>query len=268
MGDIYIKALNIYPLKSCAPVPVDEVTITEHGLLYDRGCGVIAADTRTILNQKGFPALGRIRAEILPVQGTLRIYVPASPNPVQVDVPLDAPGSNEETITGIKQWNSDDLNGTILSPELDLAVSELLGKLVHVVRFVGRPRKVDSTVPITPHPGDDPKKHVGPMGRQAIQPPVQGKEFSTLLYQDMFALHLISTASLSNVQVALLKSIYPDEKLDPALVERGESTKYPACAYSINKHKVDLNLWTRTSPQIWYGCRSRRSYPGPGVGMT
>lgn len=248
---IRISGLVVYPIKSCAPVLVEEVTVTDHGLRYDREWGVCDAETKTVLTMKDLPALSHVQPQLLISQGKVRITVPESledevSGRYEEDFPLEADEHEAASLQGIRLWNSDDSAGAILSPALDAAASKFLGRAVHIVRFIGKSRQVDAEVPVTAHPGQSPRARLSDQTKAAIRPVEGNMAYSQLHFQDWFCLHLVSRASLRNVQVALLKALYPEEKIEPQFEREAQSAQYPPLAYPIPTEKVDKAFWTRT----------------------
>lgn len=250
--DIKIVGLYVYPIKSCGRVEVDELELCEHGVKYDRVWGLVLVKKGEVLTQRTFPIMGVIKPQILEKEGVLRVTVPppeGSPESETVidDVPLAEDTSKGEVLKDLYLWNSDRLTATTPSAKLDAAVSRLLGDEVRFIRFAGETRKADISVPVSPHPGKDAKNHLSAKAKSFLEPVPPEKQWTPLVYQDWFALHFTSIPSLNNIQVALLKSIYPDHKVDPKLEQRAYSEKFPAVAYPAQLERIDRNLWTRTS---------------------
>lgn len=250
---ITILGLYIYPIKSCGRIEVDELEFTETGVKYDRQWGLVLPKNGEILTQRTFPIMGAIKSQILEKEGVLRVTVPApdgvpESETVIDDVPLDEDYSKGEVLKDLYLWNSDHLTAIAPSAKLDAAISRLLGADVRLVRSAGNPRVVDATVPVSPHPGHSPQSHLSAKTKAFIDPNPPGEKFFPILYQDWFALHIASVASLRNLQVALLKSIYPDYKIDPKLEQVAYSDKFPAVAYPAQVDRIDRNIWTRTYP--------------------
>lgn len=140
---MHLSALYLYPMKSCAPLAVDEARLEPRGLAHDRRWMVVDLAGR-FLTGRELSRLTLVRA--LPAaDGSLSLEAPGMPT-LQVPSPA-ADGSLAVTV-----WKSEVLARTC-DPAVDAWLSTFLGqpvRLVHMDAGVHRPIASDSA-----RPGDE-----------------------------------------------------------------------------------------------------------------
>lgn len=59
-----VAALYIYPIKSCAAVPVDSVQCTEFGFAHDREYAIVDLDTNEVMTQRKLPKMATLQSRL------------------------------------------------------------------------------------------------------------------------------------------------------------------------------------------------------------
>ena len=139
---MHLSALNIYPMKSCAPLPVESARIEPRGLQHDRRWMVVDADGR-FLTGRELPRLTLVRA--VPDGDGLSLEAPGMP---ALHVPVPATDATVPVVV----WKSD-----VLARPCAAAADEWLSgfldrpvRLVHMDARVHRP-----VVAMQAQPGDE-----------------------------------------------------------------------------------------------------------------
>lgn len=106
MSEIQVVGLNYYPIKSCAAVTAEEVTLSELGIEYDREWMLVSDDGQhRFLSQRSHPTLALVQAEIkggvlvanAPGMGTLTVPLEEDPDAAVVPITLwKKPGSGTD----------------------------------------------------------------------------------------------------------------------------------------------------------------------------
>ena len=128
---MHLSGLYLYPMKSCAPLPVDAARIEPRGLEHDRRWMVVDADGRFITGRE-MPRLTLVRA--VPDGDGLFLQAPAMPD-LRVPAPTDAGH------TPVVVWKSDVL-ARPCAAAADAWLGDFLGqpvRLVHMDAGVHRP---------------------------------------------------------------------------------------------------------------------------------
>ncbi len=86
-----VTALYYYPIKSCAGIGLDEVTITETGILHDRELMVVETSSNEFLTQRELPHLALIQSYIQ--ANRLRLEAPGMP---ELEIALVMKGPAEQ----------------------------------------------------------------------------------------------------------------------------------------------------------------------------
>ncbi len=120
-----LSQIVVYPVKSCAGIPVNEWDLDDRGLRYDRSFMVVDA-AGTFLTQREYPALALIQPQFHGEELLIR-----SPTGEHVNLPLDPDGGSQRSVT---VWEHS-------GPALDVGdeaaalISGLVGADVRVVTF-------------------------------------------------------------------------------------------------------------------------------------
>ncbi|QRN93703.1 MOSC domain-containing protein [Archangium violaceum] len=179
-----LTSLTIYPLKSCAGLPLTRATVEPLGIQHDRRWMAVRSDGSCMTGRE-LPALVRLRA--VPGPTGLQLSAPGMPELLVPLPPADAPRLD------VTVWK-DTCSAARVAAEADRWLSEYLGQpavLVHVDARMNRP--VDPTY-ATP---DD---RVG--------------------FADAYPLLLISQASLDDLNQRLASPV-PMARFRPNLVVAG-----------------------------------------------
>lgn len=124
MPEITLQQLNIYPVKSCAPITAESWPLQETGLQYDRQW-VITRPNGTFLSQRSNPELVRLSTAI----DSNRLII-AAPNIGWVAVSLDRQTDEEREIEIFKKAGT----GTDEGDEAANFLSDFMGKPVRLFR--------------------------------------------------------------------------------------------------------------------------------------
>jgi len=123
-----ISQLNIYPIKSCAGIGLDQARVFAHGLEYDRHWMLVDADGRFV-TQRTMPRMALIRPELLGDE-----LVVHAPGRTPFHTPLDASALRDADRIEVTVWRS---TLAALDAGADAAqwFSGFLGAPVRLVRF-------------------------------------------------------------------------------------------------------------------------------------
>ncbi|HEX8821278.1 MAG TPA: MOSC domain-containing protein [Archangium sp.] len=179
-----LTSLTLYPLKSCAGLPLTRATVEPLGLQHDRRWMAVRPDG-SFLTGREFPALVRVRA----VPGAKGLHLSA-PDMPDLEVPLPPADAPRLDVT---VWD-DTCSAARVRAEADRWLSDYLGQpalLVHVDARMQRP--VDPKYAT-------PEDQVG--------------------FADAFPLLLLSEASLADLNQRLPRSV-PMARFRPNLVVDG-----------------------------------------------
>lgn len=124
MSEIYIEELNIYPVKSCAPISGDSFGITEKGFAYDREW-VITRPNGTFISQRTNPELALIQTNIQDDRLVLK-----APIVGELAIPLARKSSEETQIEIFKKAGTGTDEGNVVANYL----SDYIGKPVRLFR--------------------------------------------------------------------------------------------------------------------------------------
>ncbi|RJG03574.1 MOSC domain-containing protein [Noviherbaspirillum sedimenti] len=137
-----LTALTLYPVKSCAGIPLRAAIVTRAGLMsdhiYDREWMVVDAEGN-FLTQRDHPRMAlivpKIRLETLELR---------APGMLRLEIPLGLPPPDEERLITVKVWDDsvqaydcDDITATWFS--------KFLGIHCRLVRFHPEARRIAST---------------------------------------------------------------------------------------------------------------------------
>lgn len=117
-----LSALHVYPVKSCAPLMLDEVIVEPRGLAGDRRWMIVDANAR-FLTGRQHPRLPLIRA--LPDGGALMLQAPGMP-----DLRLRPPGATARVEATV--WK-DTVPALPARAQADAWISAFLGLAAHFV---------------------------------------------------------------------------------------------------------------------------------------
>jgi uncharacterized protein YcbX len=179
-----VRALNIYPIKSCAGVPLAEARVTPTGLAFDRHW-LVVDESGAFLTQRVLPRLALVRPALS--DHTLRV---AAPGMGPLSLPVNGPGERRavtiwrDTCTGIDQ-------GEIPAEWL----SDFLDRRVRLMRFdFDQPRLSD--------------------------PRWAGDSGATTAFSDGYAVLVASEASLADLNARLARPL-PMDRFRPNVVIDG-----------------------------------------------
>jgi len=182
-----LASIHIYPLKSCAPVALDEAVVQTRGLAGDRRWMIVDADDRFVTGRQQ-PRLTLIRAK---TDGdALHLAAPGMP-----DLRVDAPPAGRRVASEV--WGAP-VNPLLAADDAHAWISTYLGaacRLVHMDEACVRPMQA---------------KYDGKYGRP-------GDEVS---FADGFPLLLISQAALDALNNRLAAPV-PMQRFRPNLVVAG-----------------------------------------------
>jgi uncharacterized protein YcbX len=135
-----VSALWVYPVKSCAGIPLERAEVTDTGLAHDRELMVVDADG-SFLSQRSEPRLALVRPT-LSSDGVLRLEAPGV-EPLQLE--LEAEGDRRE----VEVWG-DRVSAVSLGAVAERWFSSWLGRPCTLVRMppdTVRPVDVDHAGP-------------------------------------------------------------------------------------------------------------------------
>jgi uncharacterized protein YcbX len=179
-----VRALTVYPVKSCGGIALDEARMTPTGLAYDRHW-LVVDEFGEFLTQRVLPRLALVRPDLGPQ--TLRL---AAPGMGPLSLPLDAVGPRRE----VTVWN--DACTGIDQGEIAAAwLSDFLDRPVRLVRFdFDHPRLSD--------------------------PRWAGDSGATTAFADGYAVLVASVASLADLNARLAAPL-PMNRFRPNIVIDG-----------------------------------------------
>lgn len=119
-----ISRLYLYPVKSCAGVPVQEALLTETGLEFDRAWMVVDGQGQ-FLTQRALPRMALIRPQLKACEMVLR-----APGMLALHIALDA----VEAPARVRVWN-DDVAAFDMGAVAAQWFSDFLGIPARLVRF-------------------------------------------------------------------------------------------------------------------------------------
>jgi uncharacterized protein len=128
---ISIKALSIYPIKSCSPVELHEARCLKYGFANDRGWAITDASGK-LLTQRDDPRLALIKPTVT-AEANLVLN---TDNRQQLTV---LPAPTETRRRKISIWG-DEREATEESSEASTWISQFLGYQCHLFRRLGLPR--------------------------------------------------------------------------------------------------------------------------------
>ena len=137
---LQLSAIAIHPVKSCAPLALDEALVEPRGLAHDRRWMVVDPDGR-FLTGRQLPALVRIAAR--PAGDGLVLSAPGLP-----DLAVDAPPPGAPRMK-VVVWR-DTVDAACAAPAADAWLSRALGRavgLVHMDDAARRPVSPDHAAP-------------------------------------------------------------------------------------------------------------------------
>lgn len=123
-----ISQLNIYPIKSCAGIALDEARVFAHGLEYDRHWMLVDANGRFV-TQRTLPRMALIRPEL--AGGELVVHAPGQ---APFRTPLEASALSETERVEITVWRST-LTALDVGAHAARWFSSFLGAPLRLVRF-------------------------------------------------------------------------------------------------------------------------------------
>ena len=131
--DVRIVALNVYPVKSCAGVPLEESLLVETGLEFDRAWMVVDPQG-LFVTQRDLPRMALVRPQLKQLEMVLR-----APGMLALHIALDT----VEAPTRVRVWDDD-----VAAYDMgDLAAqwfSDFLGRPLRLVRFDPEQRRLSS----------------------------------------------------------------------------------------------------------------------------
>ncbi len=119
-----LAGLNIYPLKSGAPIALEQATLVDTGIVHDRRFMLVDANG-DFVTLRGYPRLVTVGAEI--VSDNVVFTVGGE----RLEVPLESAG---EDIFPVQIWG-DYVDAVQVSAAADSLFSKYLGKRVRLMRF-------------------------------------------------------------------------------------------------------------------------------------
>lgn len=117
MSSIIVSSLNIYPIKSCAGIPVSIAVIDRRGFRNDRRW-MIVDSTGKFLTQRVLPRLSLVKTSIEPYSLTV-----TGPSMAPLDLPVELSGS---PTTEVEVWG-DRVQALQAGPEARAWFSQFLG---------------------------------------------------------------------------------------------------------------------------------------------
>lgn len=136
-----ITELTLYPIKSCAGIPLREATLTEAGLMseqiYNREWMVVDLDGN-FLTQREYPRMAQIVPRLRLDQLQLR-----APGMLQLNIPLDLPHPDTARTLQVRVWN-DTLQAYDCDELTATWFSKALGVPCRLVRFHPEARRIAS----------------------------------------------------------------------------------------------------------------------------
>jgi len=128
-----IASLVVYPVKSCAGVPVDEAVLTESGLDLDRAWMVVDA-TGGFVSQRELPRMALVRPQLKTYEIILR-----APGMLALHLAIDA----VEQPVRVRVWD-DEVAAYDMGPVAAQWFTDFLGQPLRLVRFDPEHRRLSS----------------------------------------------------------------------------------------------------------------------------
>ncbi len=126
---VIIRALYVYPVKSCAGIALDSASISAAGVKWDRQFILVDAAGRMI-TQRTVPRMVLVKPMLQP---ELEQMVLNAPGVSPLTVSLAAPDSQEKPVP-VQVWSGSPL-GSPVSEKADQWFSEVLGQPCHLLRL-------------------------------------------------------------------------------------------------------------------------------------
>ena len=171
--NIRIAELNLYPVKGCRGIALNEATLAATGLQAD-GIGdrewVVADVDGEFLSQREFPRMALIETRLTPASLLLK-----APGMLLLEVPLDSEGD----VVKVRVWE-DEVSAVTQGEIADLWLSNYLGVSARLMRFDYERRRLAAHR-------------------------YTGKVDAPFKFADAFPLLITNTASLAEVNARLLK---------------------------------------------------------------
>ena len=123
-----ISQINVYPIKSCAGIALDEVRMFAHGLEYDRHWMLVDTSGRFV-TQRTMPRMALIEPELAGGELVVR-----APGQAPFRTPLDAAVRSDAERIEVTVWRST-LNALDVGGEAAQWFSAFLGAPLRLVRF-------------------------------------------------------------------------------------------------------------------------------------
>ena len=200
-----IQAVNIYPVKSCRGIAVQQARITETGFEHDRQWMIVDAKNRFV-TQRETPRLALIETELNNGHLCLR-----APGLTELTIPDEARGAKVEVVCWRDLCGAFDM-GEVASDWL----SEYLGARHRLVRFDA--------------------------ARERTSPPEWTREIRALTrFSDAFAWLVISQASLDDLNTRLPLPL-PMNRFRPNIVIRGVDAYAEDRIHEIHAGEVRLRV--------------------------
>jgi len=99
-----VRALNIYPVKSCKGIPLEKANIGPFGFINDRRWMIVVRKTGRFVTQRQIPCLSLITPSLDLVTNTLTL---SAPNIDSVSIPIPTPEEEEkESVVPVRVWSS------------------------------------------------------------------------------------------------------------------------------------------------------------------
>ena len=187
-----ISQLNVYPIKSCAGIALDEARLFAHGLEYDRHWMLVDTNGRFV-TQRTMPRMALIETELAGGELVVR-----APGQTPFHTPLDASALSEAERIEVTVWRST-LTALDTGAEAAQWFSAFLGAPFRLVRF-------------------------DPSAQRIANRERTGDTIAPLRFADGYPLLVIGQASLDDLNARLAKKgvdAIPMNRFRPNLVLRG-----------------------------------------------
>jgi len=200
-----IAGLNFYPVKGCKGIGVQQATLAETGLLYDRHWMVVDASGRFV-TQRELPRMALISTAI--DSSALTLTAPGLP---QLGVPLMLPGAT----LAVTVWR-DTCSGIDQGLSAAAWFSAFLGQDLRLVRFDGSMRR-------------------------RSDPQYTGEHDTHTEFADGFAVLVISEASLADLNGRLEVPV-PMNRFRPNIVIAGVDAYDEDHLLALGNDRVELHI--------------------------
>ena len=187
-----ISQLNVYPIKSCAGIALDEARLFAHGLEYDRHWMLVDTNGRFV-TQRTMPRMALIETELAGGELVVR-----APGQTPFHTPLDASALSEAERIEVTVWRST-LTALDTGAEAAQWFSAFLGAPLRLVRF-------------------------DPSAQRIANRERTGDTIAPLRFADGYPLLVIGQASLDDLNARLAKKgvdAIPMNRFRPNLVLSG-----------------------------------------------